>query len=119
LAKNEIQWLKDDVKEDNSSDSIIEESESELEKLNNDLTNLKQEERTLDVWINAMKADFEKLAEDNSFKEYGYVTFEDIKQLTNGEDINLIAIKAPPGTSLEIPDPEQIHSIYKQTLEVK
>jgi transcription factor E2F3 len=76
------------------------------------------EEQNLDAWINDIKCGFEKLTEDNDFKEYGYVTFEDIKSLTNGEDINLIAIKAPPGTSLEIPEPDQIHNIYLQTLEV-
>jgi transcription factor E2F3 len=88
------------------------EKEMRLEELN-------KEGQELDRWIDGIKTKFEKLTEENDFKEYGYVTFEDIKSLTNGEDINLIAIKAPAGTSLEIPDPEQIKNLYEQTKQVK
>jgi transcription factor E2F3 len=76
------------------------------------------EENKIDSWMENIKLQFEKLTENNEFKDYGYVTFDDIKALTLDEDINLIAIKAPTGTSLEIPDPEQIKSIYTQTFEV-
>lgn len=69
--------------------------------------------------IACIKNNFEKLTDDKNFSENGYVTFDDIKALTAGEDINLIAIKAPAGTSLEIPDPEQIHNLYLDYLQVK
>jgi transcription factor E2F3 len=91
---------------------------SEKIKFENEFNELSAEEKKLDSWIDLVKSDFEKLTEDKTFKDFGYVTFDDIKSLTVGEDINLIAIKAPAGTSLEIPDPEQIQNIYKQTLEV-
>jgi transcription factor E2F3 len=83
-----------------------------------ELDRLDKEEKHLDNWIDSLKTNFEKQTDDSEFKQYGYVTFEDIKSLTNGEDINLIAIKAPTGTSLEIPDPEQINALYVQTREV-
>ncbi len=102
-------------------DDEEEDSEIEVEekiKIENEFNELLAEEKKLDSWIDLVKSDFEKLTEDKSFKDFGYVTFDDIKSLTAGEEINLIAIKAPAGTSLEIPDPDQIHNIYKQTLEV-
>jgi hypothetical protein len=83
------------------------------------LQELKEENENLDKKINDTKDQFKELAESRDFKEYGYVTFEDIKSLTNGEDINLIAIKAPPGTSLEIPEPEHTKQIYNQAVKVK
>jgi transcription factor E2F3 len=84
-----------------------------------ELDKLTKEDEQLHNWIDSMKSNFERLTEDSDFKQYGYVTFEDIKSLTNGENMNLIAIKAPPGTSLDIPDPDMIHNIYSKTKEVK
>lgn len=90
-----------------------------MENLKNELEKLNEEDNQLNNMINTLKSHFEKFSEENDFKKYGYVTFDDIKSLTEGEDVNLIAIKAPVGTSLEIPDPDQIHSIYTQTREVR
>jgi len=61
---------------------------------------------------------FEHMTENDEFEKLGYVTFEDIKSLTNGSEVNLIAIKAPPNTSLEFPDPEQIDSIHNEVRKV-
>lgn len=94
------------------------EEDEEKERLKQEIENLNKEEEYIDGWINNLKSRFENLTDDPEFKEYGYVTFDDIKSLTNGEDINLIAIKAPAGTSLEVPDPDQIHNIYLTTKEV-
>lgn len=124
LAKNKIQWIKDDLNSSfhsQESDEYNCESEieyGEKEHLENEFNELMEEDKNLDQYIEHVKSQFEKLTEDASFKEYGYVTFEDIKNLTIGDDINLIAIKAPAGTSLEIPDPDHIHNIYLETLEV-
>lgn len=126
LAKNKIQWLKDELyakEEENEEEEDIDLEDineiSEKENLEKEYHDLNLEENKLDIWVENIKNQFEKLTENNDFREYGYVTFDDIKALTAGEDINLIAIKAPSGTSLEIPDPEQINSIYTQTFQVK
>ena len=121
LAKNKIQWLRNDMSKSDEEDEEIDntyQEPDEKEIIEKELNELAMEESHLDGWIASIKNSFEKLTDDRSFKEYGYVTFDDIKALTVGEDINLIAIKAPAGTSLEIPDPDQIQSIYMQTLEV-
>ncbi len=94
------------------------EEDEEKDQMIQEFDKLDKEEDQLDIWIETMKSNFEKLTEDSDFKQYGYVTFEDIKSLTYGENMNLIAIKAPPGTSLDIPDPDMIHEIYLKTREV-
>jgi hypothetical protein len=91
----------------------------EIEILKKEIDELQKEEDKLDSWINQIKSNFEKLNDDKTFKEYGYVSFDDIKALTIGEDVNLIAVRASPGTSVEIPDPEHIHKIFQQTHEVR
>jgi transcription factor E2F3 len=97
----------------------IDEEDHEKDLIIQDINKLEKEEEQLDTWIETMKTNFEKLTDDSEFKNYGYVTFEDIKSLTYSENMNLIAIKAPPGTSLDIPDPDMIHDIYIRTKEVK
>lgn len=45
---------------------------------------------------------------DPEYNEFAYVTFEDLKglpKLTGVDRETLLAIRAPPGTSLEVPDP--------------
>ncbi len=90
----------------------------ESEMLRNQMDEVTEREKQLDDMINEIKTSFEKLSEDPDFERYGYVTFDDIKELTVKENINLIAIKAPQGTSVEIPDPDHINKVYKQTYEV-
>ena len=49
------------------------------------------------------------MTRDPSYAEHAYATYEDIKSLSNLTDNDsetLLAIRAPPGTSLEVPDPE-------------
>lgn len=51
------------------------------------------------------------MTKDPAYAEYAYVTYDDIKSLSNltgAENETLIAIRAPPGTSLEVPDPDSL-----------
>lgn len=123
-GKNKIEWIKEDSIENNFTEGENEEHLEEIEEIGNlkkEIKELKYEDEKLDKLIDKIKTSFENLNEDKNFKEYGYVTFEDIKSLTKNQNnnVNLIAIKAPSGTSVEIPDPEHIEKIYLQTYEVK
>ena len=49
------------------------------------------------------------MANDELYEKFAYVTYNDIKKLhniTDHKDSTLLAIRAPPGTKLEIPDVE-------------
>ncbi len=88
---------------------------NEIEKLERELDTLRNEEKHLQTWIYDLKSHHEDLNNDQKFKDYCYLTYDDIKLLTRGEDINLIAIRAPNGTTLELPEPENVKRIYQQT----
>ena len=52
------------------------------------------------------------MSKDPLYEQYAYVTYEDIKKLNQTKenaDSTLLAIRAPQGTSLEIPDPSGNH----------
>jgi hypothetical protein len=57
------------------------------------------------------------MTKDPSYAEYAYVTFDDIKSLSNltdNENETLIAVRAPPGTQLEVPDPDALDAGEKE-----
>ena len=85
--------------------------------MNKELISLLNEEKNLDKWVQELKTSYENIQEDPKFKEFGYLTYNDIRLLTQGEDINLIAIRAPAGTSIDIPDPENVHKVFIETNE--
>ena len=41
-----------------------------------------------------------------------YVTYQDIRSISSFEEQTVIAIKAPPETRLEVPDPTDVSFVY-------
>lgn len=116
MEKNKVKWLLDDI---NNENLLFNDSETDsITKKKHELEYLKIEDIKFDNMINDLKIEFETILCESDFKSYGYVTFNDLKLLTNEENINLLAIKAPLGTRLEVPDPEEINKIYEKTLKV-
>ena len=76
------------------------------------------EERDLDEYSKQMKTELENLTNHHQFKQFAYATYDELQAFVNNKATNLIAIKAPPGTTLEIPDPVNIEHIYKNISEV-
>ena len=56
--------------------------------------------------------------EDNIYKHFGYFTYDDIMKVTNNEELNILAINGPNGTTIELPDSQCVEKLYKQTLNV-
>ena len=63
-------------------------------------------------------SELKNLMNDNYFKQFGYFTYNQIKELTKMENVNLIAINAPNGTMIEEPDSHNIEKLYEETLKV-
>ncbi|KAI3823360.1 hypothetical protein L1987_04795 [Smallanthus sonchifolius] len=68
---------------------------------------LSMEEDTLDENIREMQESMRDLSEDNIKQKWFFVTEDDIKGLPCFQNETLIAIKAPHGTTLEVPDPDE------------
>ncbi|XP_071723675.1 LOW QUALITY PROTEIN: transcription factor E2FA-like [Rutidosis leptorrhynchoides] len=98
--KNRIHWkgLDDSGSGDMSVDASI---------LQTELDNLSMEERKVDDCIRDMQERLRDMTENENHKRWLFVTEEDIKSLPCFQNETLIAIKAPHGTTLEVPDPDE------------
>jgi hypothetical protein len=64
------------------------------------------------------KNTYNKITSNPDGKYYQYLTFSDLKSLINDKDnINLVAIKTPQNTKLEIPDVKYTKDLYKKAKE--
>ncbi|GJP40811.1 hypothetical protein CLOM_g485 [Closterium sp. NIES-68] len=97
-GKNNIQW------KGLECDSSIKEDSQILQA---ELNRLREEELSLDNGIKDMRERLRLLNEDDKRKQWMFVTEEDIKNLPCFQNETLIAIRAPHGTMLEVPDPEE------------
>ncbi|KAL6499729.1 hypothetical protein OROGR_027639 [Orobanche gracilis] len=98
--KNRIQWKGVNVSRPGEADESLSSLQEELENLN-------LEEHRLDERIREMQEKLRGLSEDENNQKWLFVTEEDIKALPCFQNETLIAIKAPHGTTLEVPDPDE------------
>ncbi|XP_020683158.1 transcription factor E2FA [Dendrobium catenatum] len=98
--KNRIRWKGlDDLRSGDFEDGVSV-LQSEVEKLG-------LQERNLDAHISEMQQQIRELSENENSSKWLYVTEDDIKSLPCFHNETLIAIKAPHGTTLEVPDPDE------------
>ncbi|XP_010520455.1 PREDICTED: transcription factor E2FB-like isoform X2 [Tarenaya hassleriana] len=98
--KNRIQWKGLDV-------SRPGETAESIANLQEEIQNLTTEEAELDQRIREMQERLTGLSEDENNKRFLFVTEEDIKSIPSFQNETLIAIRAPHGTTLEVPDPDE------------
>ena len=97
--KNNIQW-----KGVSSNLSASTAGQTNLQK---QIQQAKDREQKLDAEIQRTRDSLSSLIEDQEYKPLLYVTQADIKALPCFSQDTLIAIRAPHGTTLEVPDPDQ------------
>ncbi|KAL2511044.1 Transcription factor E2FB [Abeliophyllum distichum] len=98
--KNRIQWKGADVSRPGEVDVSLNSLQAEVENLN-------MEEHKFDERIREMQENLRSLSEDENNQKWLFVTEEDIKNLPCFQNETLIAIKAPHGTTLEVPYPDE------------
>lgn len=117
-SKNKIRWngsmrldnfgWEDDQEQSEKQDLEKEkDQEKEIERLNEELLDIQREETWLEDMIHTVHTQLQEMAGDDLYEQYAYVTYDDIKKINNiaeHKDSTLLAIRAPPGTKLEIPD---------------
>ncbi|CAM0904710.1 unnamed protein product [Alopecurus aequalis] len=104
--KNRIRWKGLDESGTNL-DNEISSLQAEVEKLI-------LQEQELDESISEMHEKVKELTEEESNQRWLYLTEDDIKGLPCFKNQTLIAIKAPHGTMLEVPDPDEQAGDYIQ-----
>nr|AAM90620.1 E2F-related transcription factor 1 [Noccaea caerulescens] len=98
--KNRIQWKDLDVSKPG-------ETVESIANLQDEIQNLTAEEVKLDDQIRESQERLTSLSEDENNKRFLFVTEDDIKNLPCFQNKTLIAVKAPHGTTLEVPDPDE------------
>ena len=114
-AKNEISWIKNDVflpqiKTSNRISTIS----SEIKTLQETLKNLENEEIEIEQNIEIIKNKFNFISQQEEFNKFGYITFNDLNDLSSNEKFDLLAIKAPKGTLVDIIDPNEAKNSYNK-----
>jgi len=99
-SKNNIQWK-------GSGLGPITEMRKEMGSLKTDLDELNRQELMIDDYVKQMQDMLKDLGENQDNAQLAYVTHDDIRRLPNFKGETLIAIKAPSGTTLEVPDPDE------------
>lgn len=98
--KNRIQWKGLDA-------SMPRDIDETVGSLQADVEHLSMEEHRLDEQIREAQGRLRDLSEDKNNQRWLFVTEEDMKALPCFQNETLIAIKAPHGTTLEVPDPDE------------
>ncbi|XP_031401743.1 transcription factor E2FA-like [Punica granatum] len=98
--KNRIQWKGLDASRPGEIDESFGSLQAEVDALS-------IEEHRLDQRVREMQERLRDLSEDGDNQRWLFVTEDDIKGLPCFQNETLIAIKAPHGTTLEVPDPDE------------
>ncbi|XP_072546722.1 transcription factor E2F2 [Salminus brasiliensis] len=97
-SKNNIQWLVSGVFEGSAGGS------EQTSALRRELAELERKERVLDELIQSSNNQLRELTENKDNQRFGYVTYQDIRCISSLQDQTVIAVKAPSGTKLELPE---------------
>ncbi|XP_046546003.1 transcription factor E2F3-like [Haliotis rubra] len=109
-SKNNIQWK-------GATNSIAASKglpmiSTDVVDLHSDVADLEAKENMLDDLIANSTRQLKNMTEDADNARLAYVTYQDIRNLRSLDEQTVIAIKAPPETRLEVPDPQQSIQIW-------
>jgi len=99
-SKNNIQWKGMGL---GCTDDI----EQELDRMRAEIRLKAAHEQWLDEAITTMQKSIRDVADDRQWAGRAYITHEDLWRVTEFQNDTVIAIKAPSGTTLEVPDPDE------------
>jgi len=86
----------------------------EMQSLIEEIEELRQEEELIERKTEELKERLRRQSEQELYKRHAYVSHEDIRMIPNLARETILAIKAPPSTRLEVPNPdEQTDAIRK------
>ncbi|XP_057309162.1 transcription factor E2F6-like isoform X2 [Hydractinia symbiolongicarpus] len=114
-SKNNIKWvgakhLERVSEPDESRDETL--LATNLVNLHHDIEDLKLSESRLDELIAECQQEMKQCSAAKHINRHSYVTYQDIRGIQDFNDKTVIAIKAPPETKLEVPDPAESIQIW-------
>ena len=97
-SKNTIMWKGGGTK-------VTPEKANKLQELRLKLQTMKSEEKEIDDSILRVARELNQAAENPSNRNHAYATSQDLQSLPSFKNERVLAIRAPSGTTLEVPDP--------------
>ena len=110
-GKNEIIWTKTTMNKIKSKKKKYN-ININRQKINKE--QLEQEKEKYEIDINKFKKEFNYIAKKNEFAKYGYITTDDLKELSINDKVDLLIIKATKGTVMNIVDKKEIKVAYEK-----
>ena len=80
-----------------------------LQRLRDEVHRLKKEEALLDRNYQAAQNLLKTMSEDENNQRLAYLTHMDIRNIGEFQEETLLAVKAPYGSTLEVPDPDEVN----------
>jgi len=99
-SKNVIHWKGGQLRKRGGAIDLKPGEEQKMYKLKNDLTELEREERLLDTHLRWMKQSIRNVCENQDNCKFAYTTQSDLLEVF--PDSMVVALQAPPTTSVEI-----------------
>lgn len=84
------------------------EDRTKMEELKKEIEQLKHQELNLDEQIKNYQILLKQMIEEPNKQKFAFLTYNDIRNIPSMDSQTLIAIKAPVGTRLEVPDPDEV-----------
>lgn len=95
-----------------TSDSNPDNSEVQrLQRVRDEVNRLKREESVLDRNYQLAQSLLKSMSEDEHNQKLAYLTHTDIRNLSEFSEETLLAVKAPYGSTLEVPDPDEVRIV--------
>ncbi len=88
------------------------EDKTKLDLLRADVDALRKEEAEVEEQTRQAQQTLKNLLENPSLSKYAFVSYDDVRNLSSFAGQTLIGIKAPAGTKLEVPDPDEVRYNY-------
>ena len=111
IGKNEILWIKNSNSitipncNNSSKDEVTSENHiSNYSELKKELDELKSQKNKIEANLDKYREEFKLISEKNEFPKYGYITFDDICDLSINEKVNFMLVKAQKGTLINVID---------------
>ena len=122
MGKNNFLWIKNSSgavpnppSSNSAKDDIISENYiSNYSQLKKEFDELKSKNKELDDELNKYREEFKLISQKNEFKIYGYITHNDIVELSKNEKVQFMLIKAPKGTLINVIDDEESRKAYNK-----
>eukprot|EP00941_MAST-03F_sp_MAST-3F-sp1_P005338 g5338.t1 len=89
------------------SGELDENAVQQMEKLRAELQEARAEEERLEVFLNQMQEIIKEQTSRVEHVQNAYVTLADMRTMSRFEGQTVIAVKAPMGSTLEVPDPDE------------